>query len=131
MQKKLLVLFACLLALTLFAFAAAKNPDTIVSAEYGSAESLDPHAEWDNASGEVINNLYDNLIKYKGQTIEFEPMLSTAVPTVENGLLRDDGKTYIFPIRKGVKFHSGNILSPRDVEYTFERGFLADNSSGA
>jgi len=131
MQKKLFVLFICLLALTLSAFAAVKDPDTIVNAEYGAPETLDPHAEWDNASGAVINNLYDNLIKYVGETIEFEPMLSTAVPTPENGLLKDNGKTYIFPIQKGVKFHSGNILTPKDIEYTFERGFLADNSSGA
>jgi len=131
MQKKLLVLCVVFIIASLSVFAAISNPDTLIIAGYGSPETLDPHAEWDNASGEVINSLYDNLIMYKGETIEFLPMLSTEVPTVENGLLKDNGKVYVFPIRKGVKFHSGNVMTPKDIEYTFERAFLADNSSGA
>jgi len=53
-------------------------------------------------------------------------MLATVVPSVENGLISEDGLTYIFPIREGVKFHNGEILTPEDVEYTFERNMLAD-----
>ena len=61
MQKKLFVLFICLLALTLSAFAAVKDPDTIVNAEYGAPETLDPHAEWDNACWYVD---HDNITYY-------------------------------------------------------------------
>jgi len=39
-------------------------------------------------------------------------------------------KTYIFPIRKGVKFHNGNPLTPEDVKYSFERGLLYDPDGG-
>ena len=60
---------------------------------------------------------YDNLINYKRESCyEFVPMLATEVPSVENGLIKDDGLTYIFPIRKDVKFRKGILFS------TFFRG---------
>lgn len=71
------------------------------------------------------------MIAYKGRSVsEFEPRLATEVPSVKNGLIKDGGKTYIFPIRKGVKFHNGNPLTPEDVESSFERGLLYDPEGG-
>ena len=113
-------------------FAQIKNPDKIIVATIGSPETIDPHWSYDTASGEVIYQAYDNLINYDGEsTIEFVPMLSTEVPTIENGLLKDNGLTYIFPIRKGVKFHNGAILTPEDVEYSIERAMIFDRTGGA
>lgn len=54
------------------------------------------------------------------------PRLATVVPSLENGLIKDGGKTYIFPIRKGVKFHNGAVLTPEDVEYSFKKGLIFD-----
>ena len=126
--KKLLVflsIFMTVLALAAF------DPTTYVEATIGEADTLDPHLAYDTASGEVLYNVYDNLIAYKGSSVsEFVPKLSTQVPTVQNGLVKDGGKTYIFPIRKGVKFHNGNPLTPEDVEYSFERGLLYDPAGG-
>ncbi|MBO8167345.1 MAG: ABC transporter substrate-binding protein [Kosmotoga sp.] len=97
----------------------------------GGPETLDPHYCYETAGGAVILNVYDNLIKYKGDSVTvFEPMISTEVPTVENGLIKDGGTKYVFPIREGIKFHSGNVLTPYDVEYSFERGILFDPSGG-
>ena len=113
-------------------FAQIKNPDKIIVATIGSPETIDPHWSYDTASGEVIYQAYDNLINYDGEsTIEFVPMLSTEVPTVENGLLKDNGLTYVFPIREGVKFHNGAILTPEDVEYSIERAMIFDRTGGA
>ena len=126
--KKLLVflsIFVTVLALAAF------DPTTYVEATIGEPDTLDPHLAYDTASGEVLYNVYDNLIAYKGSSVsEFVPELSTQVPTVQNGLVKDGGKTYIFPIRKGVKFHNGNPLTPEDVEYSFERGLLYDPAGG-
>lgn len=111
--------------------AQVKNPDSIVYAMYGEPETLDPAFAYDTASGEAIYNIYDNLIAYdKGSTSDFVPMLATKVPSLKNGLISKDGRTYIFPIRRGVKFQNGATLTPLDVEYTFERAMLLDPAAG-
>ena len=126
-MKKLLVLLGVLLV----GFVLAFDPTVYVSATIGEPDTLDPHLAYDTASGEIIYNVYENLIAYKGRSVsEFEPRLATEVPSVKNGLIKDGGKTYIFPIRKGVKFHNGNPLTPEDVEYSFERGLLYDPEGG-
>lgn len=126
-MKKLLVFLAVLLAVVLY----AADPNVLVDATIGEPDTLDPHLAYDTASGEVIYQVYENLIQYKGSSVsEFEPRLATEVPSVENGLVKDGGTTYIFPIRKGVKFHNGNDLTPEDVEYSFERGLLYNPAGG-
>ena len=108
-----------------------KNPDTIIQVQYGTIQSLDPHRAYDTASGQADMNMYDTLIVFDGSsTDEFIPLLSEKVPSEENGLIRDGGKTYVFPIRKGVKFHNGAVLTPEDVEYTFERAMVTDQDGG-
>jgi peptide/nickel transport system substrate-binding protein len=44
--------------------------------------------------------------------------LATSIPTPTNG-----GKTYVFNIRKGIKFSNGQVLKPSDFVTTFERQF--------
>lgn len=111
---------------------AATDPNTFVFVSFGDVDSLDPAYAYDTASGEIIHQLYDNLLAYtSGEDLsKFKPLLSTTVPTTANGLISKDGKTIKFPIRKGVKFHNGATLTPADVEYTFERAMLADPDGG-
>ncbi|MDW8110103.1 MAG: ABC transporter substrate-binding protein [Candidatus Bipolaricaulota bacterium] len=102
-----------------------KNPDTLIVANLGDADTLDPVHAYDTASGEVIFNIYENLIAYDGsRTDRLVPLLASAVPSLENGLIRteSDGTTYItFPIRTDVNFHDGSPLTPEDVAYSFRR----------
>jgi len=108
-----------------------KNPDTLVVATIGEPETLDPAWAYDTASGAAIFNIYETLIFFDGnRTDKFIPMLAEQVPSVENGLIRDSGKTYIFPIRKNIKFSNGNPLTPEDVEYSFERAMVQDRDGG-
>jgi len=45
-----------------------------------------------------------------------------AVPELAEGVtISDDGKTYVFPIRRGVKFHNGKELDADDVTASLER----------
>ena len=46
------------------------------------------------------------------------PDLATSIPVPTNG-----GKTYLFHIRKGIKFSNGQTLKPSDFVTTFERQF--------
>ena len=108
-----------------------KNPDTFLYAQYGTVDTLDPAKAYDDASGGCIQNLYETLIYYKGSsTSEFVPMLASQVPSAANGLITNGGKTYTFPIRKGVKFHSGNDLTPEVVAYSIKRHLVIDPDGG-
>ena len=102
-----------------------KNPDTFVQATIGNVDSLDPAYGYDTASGEQVQMIYETLIFFDGEsTTEFVPVLAT------EWTVSADGLTYRFKIRKGVKFHNGNDLTPEDVEYSFERGMVQDYGAG-
>ncbi|MGM0640653.1 MAG: ABC transporter substrate-binding protein [Thermotogota bacterium] len=129
-MKKLLV-FLMVSVFAFAAFAEVMNPDTINHVTFGDADTLDPHYAYDTSSNEIIWNVYDALIAYDGESInDFVPMLSTNVPSEEEGTIINDGKTYVFKIRDGVKFHNGNDLTPEDIEYTIERGIIFGSSAG-
>jgi len=94
-------------------------------AVFGEPETLDPALAYETAGGEIIQNVYEPLIFYKGdQPGEFVPMLA------ESWTISEDGTTYTFKIRKGVKFHEGGDLTPEDVAYTFQRGLLFGGTAG-
>lgn len=132
MKKLLIVLLIAGVAVSAFAQAKTiKNPDTFIWLAYGNIDTVDPAKAYDNTSGGLCQNIYEPLIDYKGaSTTEFVPVLATQVPTVKNGLITNGGKTYRFPIRKGVKFHSGNLLTPEVVAYSFKRNLVVDCSGG-
>jgi peptide/nickel transport system substrate-binding protein len=135
MSKKLgIVLLSMLVILSLFSVVSAetvREPDTIVHITIGDQNTLDPHFSYDTGSSELIYQVYEGLIAYKGSSVtEFEPLLATEVPSIVNGLISEDGLTYTFPIREGVKFSNGNPLTPEDVKYSFLRGLIQDRSGG-
>jgi len=111
---------------------AIKNPDTILELGFGDISSLDPALAYDIYSYEPIwPNVYETLIMYSGSSLDkFSPMLATEVPSLANGLISADGLTYTFPIRKGVKFHDGSVMTPEDVRYSIQRFLLQDQAGG-
>lgn len=110
----------------------AKNPDTFIELGFGDVTSLDPALAYDIYSYEPIwPNVYETLIMYSGSSLDrFEPMLSTRVPTLANGGISQDGLTYTFPIRSGVKFHDGSDMTVDDVVYSVRRMLLQDQAGG-
>lgn len=120
-----------LLAGLLFACAPQDMKDTLIVAHKGEMESLDPVYSYDGVTHGLLINVYDTLLKFKGSSLtELEPSIAEKVPTKENGLISADGRTYTFPIRKGVKFHDGTELTPQDVRYSLLRFILSDVSGG-
>ena len=105
--------------------AAVKNPQTYVYAGFGDVDTLDYAVAYDGGSGLVIANIYETLIDFEGVHLDrFVPLLTTAVPTVRNGLISPDGRTYTFPIRQGVRFHDGTPMTTEDVAYSLRRFLL-------
>ncbi len=134
-MRTLRAALSCVLALTPAAFAAEtiKNPDTFVYATIGDPDSLDPIWSYDTASHNIIANIYEFLLAYKGSGLSVKdlvPMIAGKVPSKANGLVSADGLTYRFPIRKGVKFHDGTILTPEDARYSILRFLLVDRDGG-
>lgn len=94
-------------------------------------DSLDPAWANDTLSRTIISNLYEPLVALKGDSLsELEPRLAEKVPTQANGLISADGRTYRFPIRKGVHFHDGSELSCADARYSILRLALLDRPTG-
>jgi peptide/nickel transport system substrate-binding protein len=99
-----------------------KNPDTFVMASIGEPESLDPAYDYESAGGEVLQNVYETLVWYDGESPNnLKPLLATNVPTIANGGISADGKNYTYNIKQGVKFHDGTTMTAEDVEFSLER----------
>ncbi|MHB2026437.1 MAG: ABC transporter substrate-binding protein [Elusimicrobiota bacterium] len=131
MMKKFTRSLALALLIPAAVAGAVKNPDTLVNAEIGGITSLDPVFPYDDASQGLIYNIYDTLIAFDGASLtRFRPALSTAVPSRANGLISSDGRTYRFPIRKGVFFQDGQALTPKDARYSLLRFMLTDRAGG-
>ena len=97
----------------------SKDPTTYFRPMFGEPETLDPALDYETSGGEIVANVYETLVWYnKTKASEFIPQLA------ESWTVSEDGKTYTFVIRKGIKFHEGGDLEPHDVAYTFQRGLL-------
>ena len=125
MKRSIFALVASALLALSMAFAQAPS-DTYVYQTFGEPVSMDPARAYDTGSGGIIENIYETLFLYSGEAIdEFEPALATDYTVSEDGL------TWTFNLREGVQFHSGNTMSCKDVEYSFQYGALTAHPQGA
>jgi len=132
-MKKIVFLIACIILVLCagMSYGEVKNPDTFILANYGNLQTLDPARAYDVTSSQRLWNIYEPLIFFDGShTDKFKPLLTTEVPSLENGGISPDGKTYTFNIRTGVKFHGGGNLTPEDVVYSFKRNMIVDPDGG-
>lgn len=99
---------------------------TLMMWEEQRVRMLDPHATFDVISGALIEMLFDSLYGYDREN-KLVPAIASALPTISA-----DGRSLIVPIRRGVRFHNGRLLTARDVVWSFERMLHPDlNSPGA
>jgi ABC-type transport system substrate-binding protein len=99
---------------------------TLMMWEEARVRMLDPHAAFDEISGVLIRMLFDSLYRYD-HAMKLEPAIASALPVISA-----DGRTLTVPIRRGVRFHNGRLLTARDVVWSFERMLHPDlNSPGA
>ena len=109
----------------------AADPTVWREVSFGEPDSLDPALGYETSGGNVIQNVMEPLIIYDHVSpTDFVPALAVEVPSLDNGGISEDGRTYTFQIREGVTFHAGGTLEPHDVAYSFQRGLLQSDPNG-
>lgn len=77
-------------------------------------DSLDPHQTVAAGTREVLFNIFEGLVKPNSD--------GEMIPAVaEKYTLSEDGTTYTFTLREGVKFHNGQTVTAEDVVYSINR----------
>ncbi len=105
--------------------------DVFVHAADDEATTVDPAQVEPGEGGEtIITQVYERLIEVGPDGPDLVPGLATEVPTIDNGLISEDGLTYTFPIREGVVFHDGTELTAEDVKYSWDRAMTMDLPEG-
>lgn len=94
--------------------ARAADASTFITAA-GLPINLDPHQVYDVPMQGVMLNAYDNLYRYENDPPQIVPWLA-ASHTVS-----DDGLTWEFKLKPGIKFHDGSAMTADDVVYSFRR----------
>ena len=75
--------------------------------------SLDPYEQLSGGTLQLSHMTYDPLVRWD-RSLGFEPRLAEKWERIDENTMR-------FHLRKGVKFHSGNELSTKDIAFTFKR----------
>lgn len=115
-----------LLVLTLSSAAIAQ--DTLVYCSEGSPEGFDPALYTSRTTFDASSRqIYNRLVEFDRGTTVIAPALAESYEVSENGL------SYTFKLRAGVKFHTTKYFTPTrdlnadDVVFSFERQRLTDN----
>ena len=107
---------------------AADASDTLIFAQASDPRSLDPALADDGESTKINTNIYEGLVKYADDSTEIVPCLA------ESWDVSDDGLSYTFHLRQGVKFHDGTDFNAEAVKINYDRqlpGNATENMSYA
>jgi peptide/nickel transport system substrate-binding protein len=99
-----------------------RAPDSLVIAVAQEPATFDLHYAASMVEGWIGNNIYDGLLFFDDDG-NIEPLLAEAYD------ISQDGLTYTFRLRRGVKFHDGGEFTSKDVAFTVEYGRTAPNAS--
>ncbi len=110
------------LPLAMTAPAPAATPDDIlvIANRIDDIVTMDPAEIFEFAGGDYSQNVYDRLVVFDPMDLSkgFQPGLA------ESWSVSDDGKTYTFKMRPGIKFHSGNPVTAHDAAFSLQRAVI-------
>lgn len=98
--------------------------DTLVEAfAIDDIITMDPGEAFELSTAEMTSNTYDLLVR-------LDPTDTSKVKgdLAESWTVSDDGLTYTFKLKSGMKFASGNPITAEDVAWSFERAVKLDKS---
>ncbi|MDD5543592.1 MAG: ABC transporter substrate-binding protein [Acidobacteriia bacterium] len=88
-----------------------RDPKTLVFLLESSPVSLDPRIGTDAFSERLYELLFNSLVRRDSH--------ANLVPDLAESWQMPDPLTYVFHLRKDVRFHDGRLLTSRDIRYTF------------
>lgn len=99
--------------------ATAQTPRTalVIAAQIDDLVALDPHHSFEVTGSDLLKNVYDQLFVID----ETKPTAELLPGLAESFTVSEDGRTFTFRIRQGVRFHSGNALTAADVVFSLRR----------
>ncbi|WP_019173860.1 ABC transporter substrate-binding protein [Pseudaminobacter salicylatoxidans] len=111
---------ALMLAMSASAQAEERDPNArtggdIIITYKDDVATLDPAIGYDWQNWSMIKSLFDGLMDYEAGTTTLRPDLA------ESYEISEDGQTFTFKLRKGVKFHNGREMTAEDVKYSIDR----------
>ncbi|MFO7749939.1 MAG: ABC transporter substrate-binding protein, partial [Desulfobacteraceae bacterium] len=110
-MKRFVVLLLSLLIVLSFSFSAGAK--TLKVGLDADPVSLDIHVQLSGGMLQLSHWCFDPLVRWTKE-MTFEPRLATKWERINEYRMR-------FYLRKGVKFHSGNTFTAKDVKWTFDR----------
>ncbi|MFC3691784.1 ABC transporter substrate-binding protein [Chenggangzhangella methanolivorans] len=94
---------------------AAIPPDTLVIGQLAEPKSLDPATVTAVNDFRILVNVFEGLTRYRPGTLEVGPGLA------ERWEILDGGKTYVFHLKPGVRFHDGTPFDADAVKFNLDR----------
>ena len=100
---------------------------TLLVSYMGEPQYLDPAVDWEGNGWSIEHTMYNTLLTYASAPgtpgTVLVPDVATEVPTVANGGITNNGKTYTFHLRPGIKFAPpvNREVTAADVKYSIER----------
>lgn len=91
----------------------------------GEPETLDPNMNNYASSSNVLLNLFTGLYQYSADGSGVEPACA------ESYTVSDDGLTYTFKLKEGLKWSDGSPLTAADFEYSWKRELKQETASTA
>ncbi|MGI0527047.1 ABC transporter substrate-binding protein [Rhizobium giardinii] len=85
--------------------------------------TMDPGEAFELSTAEVTANTYSYLVR-----LDLNDTSKVVGDLAESWTVSDDGLTYTFKLKPGLKFASGNPVTAEDVAYSFERVVKLDKS---
>lgn len=96
--------------------------DTIVWGQGADVTSFDPHQGKETPAVTVTCQIFDTLTAVDLATGEVRPQIAESWEQL-------DDTTYVFHIRKGIKFHNGGELTAADVKFSLDRAIASASVS--
>lgn len=87
---------------------------TLIWGHSETTQNLDMHQTGTASTARVLQNVHSAVL-----TVDKDFNVIPAL--AESFSQSDDGLTYTFKLRAGVKFHNGTTMTSKDVKYSFER----------